>query len=256
MRRNSFEYYRDLIWVLLKKEIRVRYKNTVLGYAWSVLNPLAFAAAFYVLFKVFVRIQMENYALFLICGLFPWQWFQNSVSLSSQHFLGNASLIKKVRFPREFLVLSGVLNDLLHFLASLPVIVFFLLLFGSGPSWAWFWQIPAMLAVQLAFSYGLALLVATCNLFVRDLERLIGILLLLWLYLTPVMFPVDMIPERFRWCLYANPMAATIECWRNVLMTGTLPADLWALAAGYGVLALAAGRLVYRSLERRFAELV
>jgi lipopolysaccharide transport system permease protein len=255
-RPNPLRYYRDLVWVLLAKELRVRYKNTLLGYAWSVLNPLAFAAVFFVLFKVFVRIQMEDYALFLICGLFPWQWFQNSVSAANGHFLGNSSLIKKVSFPREFLVLSGVLNDLFHFAASLPVIVVFLLVYGRHPTWAWLYAVPALLVVQFAFSYGLALLVATCNLFFRDLERLTGIALLLWMYLTPVLFPAEMIPEHLKWCVWANPMAALIISWREVLMGGGLPPGLWAVAAGYAVLALAAGQLVYRALERRFAEIV
>jgi len=256
MRRSDFEYWRDLVWVLLIKEIRLRYKNTLLGYVWSVLNPLAFAAVFFVVFKVFVRVEMENYLLFLICGLFPWQWFQNSMVAANHHFLGNSTLIKKVSFPRQFLVLAGVLNEVFHFAASLPVIVAFLLYYGLAPSWQWIFEIPLMVLLQFAFSYGLALTVATCNLFFRDLERLVGIFTMLWLYLTPVLYSVDMIPARYHWCLYINPMAMLIENWRGVLMRGELAAVPCLVTAGYGLLALWLGQSVYRAKERRFAEIV
>ena len=256
MRQNSIAYYRDLLWVLFRKELHVRYRSTVFGYAWSVLNPLAFATAFYVLFKVFARIKVENYALLLICGLFPWQWFQNSVAAANLAFLDNASLIKKVRFPRHFLVTSGAMNDLFHFAASLPVIVAFLLWYGGAPSWHWVYQVPLMLALQLAFTYGLALFVATCNLFFRDLERLTGIALLLWMYVTPVLIPADMVPERFRWVLGLNPMAAIVTNWHNVFLRGDLDWDLCLRAAGFAVISMAVGCGVYRRLERRFAEIV
>lgn len=256
MRTKPLKYYRDLVWVLFLKELRVRYKSTVFGYAWSILNPLAFATAFYVLFKVFARIQVENYALLLICGLFPWQWFQNSVSSANLAFLANGSLIKKLRFPRYFLVLSGTMNDLFHFLASLPVVVVFLFWYGGGPSWHWIYQVPLMLALQFAFTFGLALLVATCNLFFRDLERLTGIALLLWMYVTPVLFPAEMVPERFRWWMGLNPMAAFIINWHNVFLRGEMSWSLCLRAAAFAAVSLAAGSTAYRSLERRFAEIV
>jgi len=212
-------YYRDLILTLVTKEFRVRYKSTFLGYVWSVLQPLAFAVVFYVVFRIVLRIRMNNFALFLIAGLFPWQWFSNSVSAANGFFVGNSSLIKKVRFPRAFLVVAGVLNDLIHFVISIPVIVIFMLWHHRYPSLSWLWLIPLMVLIQFAFTYGLALLVATCNLFFRDLERLMMIFLLMWFYLTPVFYPVDMVPARYRAAsLYANPMASVIACWRSVFL--------------------------------------
>jgi len=122
----AFQYYKDLIVALTQKELKVKYKRSFLGYLWSIANPLALALVFYVAFKVVMRIPIENYTLFLISGLFPWQWFSNSVSSSAMVFVGNASLIKKVNFPRESLVIATVLNDMLHFILSIPVIVIFL----------------------------------------------------------------------------------------------------------------------------------
>jgi lipopolysaccharide transport system permease protein len=256
MNRPTLPYYRDLVRVLVAKELKVRYKSTVLGYAWSVLHPLAFASVFFVLFRIIMRIQMENYALFLITGLFPWQWFQNSVTMSNRSFLGSASLIKKVKFPRAFLPLAGVLNDLLHFLISLPIIVLFMAIYRTWPSPAWIWGVPTLIALQFTLTYGLALFFATCNLFFRDLERITFILTLLWFYVTPVVFPVSMVPEHLQWAVYANPMAGVIVCWRRLLLEGTLPPALLASAGAYAVAAALVGYHVYRRLEWRFAEVV
>lgn len=251
------EYYRDLIQVLVMKELRLRYKSTVVGYAWSVLNPLAFALVYFCLFKIVMRIPMENYTLFLICGLFPWQWFANSLNGSNSFFLGNSSLIKKVKFPRMFLVLSGVLNDLIHFLATIPVIILFMVWYHKYPSISWIYQIPLLILIQFAFTYGLALAIATCNLFFRDLERLTTILTTLWFFLTPILFAMSMIPEWFRpIALYGNPMALIILAWHSVFLEGVLPFKFCAAAMAYAVLAYALGHHVFKHMEWRFAEIV
>ncbi len=246
----------DLLRVLTAKELKLRYKHTFLGYAWSVLHPLAFAAVYFVVVRKVMRVEVENYPLFLICGLFPWQWFQNSVTAANHFFLGNAPLLKKVRFERSTLVLAGVLNDLIHFAASVPVIALFLLFGGTAPSPAWLWQVPLLAAVQFAFTYGLALAVATANLFFRDLERLTLIGTMLWFFMTPILFPADMIPPAYQWVRYANPMGALAECWRGVFLDGVLPPGLFAAAAGWAMVAWTVGTWIYRRKEWRFAEVV
>jgi lipopolysaccharide transport system permease protein len=252
----AYEYYRDLVAVLVAKEFKVRYKSTFFGYAWSVLHPLAFAGVFYIMFKIIVRIKMDDYVLFLICGLFPWQWFQNSVNASNFSFLNNASLIKKVKFPRAFLALAGVLNDTIHFVISIPVIAIFMVCYGKYPSLSWLWQIPVLAAITFTFTYGASLLVATCNLFFRDLERLTIILTMLWFYLTPILYPVEMIPPKYVWALYANPMTPVIVCWRKIFLEGVLPFDFCLAGACMAGLVYIAGRNVYTALQWRFAEIV
>jgi lipopolysaccharide transport system permease protein len=256
MTATPFQYYRDLVTVLVTKELKLRYKFTVLGYAWSVLHPLVFALVYFILLKKVLRVPAVD-LLMLITAMFPWQWFQNSSTASCNFFLGNWMLLKKVRFPRSALVLAGVLNDLVHFVASIPVIIAFMLYFGAWPSWAWLWQIPFLVAVQLGFTFGLSLVVATTNLFFRDLERLVGILTMLWFFATPVLYAADQLRAAgMAWLLYVNPMAPVTECWRCAFLTGALPADLAAVAAAYALAAAGAGWLVYRRHEWRFAEVV
>lgn len=260
MKPENRPHYRDLVLVLLSKEFKVRYKNTFLGYAWSLLNPLLFAGVYFVVFSRLMRRDLANdvkpYALFLIAGLFPWQWFANSVNASNWFFLGNASLIKKVNFPRNLLVFSGVLSDLIHFAISIPVIVVFMVCFGRYPTLHWVWQVPLLIVLQFFITYGLALLVATSNLFFRDLERITGIAVMLWFFLTPVLYSPALWGDDYQWALYANPMASLIVCWRDVFLSGTLRFELlWPAAVAAAVL-FGAGTWLYKSLEWRFAEIV
>ena len=258
MNAATLGYYRDLLFVLVAKEFKVRYKSTFLGYVWSILNPLAFAAVYFFVFKHALadRVKMEDYALYLILGLFPWQWFANSVNSSNQFFLSNDSLIKKVRFPRAFLVLAGVLNDLIHFAVSIPVIVAFMLYYHEYPSVAWIWWIPFLVGIQLLFTYSVALFLATCNLFFRDLDRLTAIFTLMWFFLTPVLYPIEIIPDQYRWGLFANPMASLIVCWRSVFLEGRLPLNYAGSALALSIVAYFVAQSVYRSLQWRFAEVV
>jgi lipopolysaccharide transport system permease protein len=256
VRLDQVTYYRDLIWVLVAKELKLRYHSTAFGYLWSVLNPLAFATIFFFLFKVVMRIQMEHYALFLITGLFPWQWFSNSATSSNYFFLDNRFLIKKIRFPRHFLVVAGVLNDMIHFVISIPVVVAFMLCYHIYPSAAWIVLLPLLMIVQFLFTTGVALALASCNLFFRDLERMTLICVTLWFYLTPVLFSVAMIPEQYQWAAYVNPMAPIIICWREMFLNGMAPPAMLAAACGWAAAAFGVGWWIYRSLQWRFAEIV
>jgi lipopolysaccharide transport system permease protein len=246
----------DLVCSLLAKDLRTRYKSTVLGYAWSVLHPLAFAMIFFVVFKIIMRAQIENYTMFLITGMFPWQWMQNSVYASNFAFLGNASLIKKVRFPRYFLVLSGVLNDLIHFVLSIPIILAFMFYYGLTPGWSWLVLIPLLVLIQFLLAFGLALAVGTFNLFFRDLERLTSIIMLLLFYATPVLYPESMVPPEFKWTLYVNPVSPLVNCWHGVFLYNTI--DPWqaAIAGGWAVAVVLLGYASYYRLQWRFAEIV
>jgi lipopolysaccharide transport system permease protein len=252
----KFQYYIDLLLVLTQKELKVRYKNSVLGYLWSVAHPLALALVFFVAFKVVIRIQIEDYALFLITGLFPWQWFANSVNASPIILLGNASIIKKVNFPRYFIILTQVIQDMIHFLLAIPVIIIFLLLYHKTPYMSWIYSIPLLMVAQLFIIYGICLIIASTNLFFRDLERLTTIFTMLLFYFTPVFFDETMIPLQYRNFLYLNPLSLVVVNWRMLFLSGKINVLYLLGSYGYAVFIFSIGYLVYRKLSWKFAEVL
>ena len=254
--RRGVEYYRDLILTLLGAEFAVRYRNTVLGYAWSVLHPLTFTLVFLFAFKVVLKVRIENYTLFLVAGMFPWQAIQNSVCTSSGAFLGNSSLIKRVRFPRHFLVIVGVLNDLIHYVLSLPIIGLMMWLYGVVPGVEMLWAVPLLLVIQFSITLGLSLMVATGNMFFRDLERIVTILMMLLFYVTPILFKEEWIPPGLQWVNYANPLGTLIINWRNLFMGGGLSVLGLGASVAWAILLMGLGYGLYRGLSWRFGELV
>ncbi len=253
---NSFQYYKDLIIVLTQKELKVRYKRSFLGYLWSIANPLALALVFFVAFKVVMRIQIENYTLFLISGLFPWQWFSNSVNSSAMVFVSNASLIKKVNFRIESLVLATVLNDMLHFVLSIPVIVIFIFFYGMKPTLLWIIGIPLLLIIQFIITFGFAVAISAINLFFRDIERIIVILTTLIFYFTPIIYSEDMVPAEYKAMVLMNPLSVLILSWRNLFMNGVLDLKTIGLSFFYSLVVFAAGYIIFRRLRWRFAEVL
>jgi lipopolysaccharide transport system permease protein len=252
----SWESYRDLLLVLVQKELKVRYNNKVLGYLWSIANPLSSALIYYVAFKVFMRVQIEDYPLVLISGVFPWQWFTNAIGSSTGLFVGNSSIIKKVNFPKQVVTLSGGLNHLIHYIVSLPVILMFLFIFHKSPTLSWLYGVPILLVIQFIMIYGLSLLIASLNVFFRDLERLVGIVLHFVFYVTPILYPLEHLPKRFRDAFYLNPAAPLMVSWRELILQGKLEPMNILVSLGYAMLFLAIGYWVYRKLAWKFAEVI
>ena len=246
----------DLILVLIQKEMKVRYKSNFLGYVWSVAHPLAFAFIFFVAFKAVMRIGMENYTLFLIAGLFPWQWLSNSVLSSPTVFLNNSSIIKKVNFPRNAIILAAVFEDAIHFVLSIPVIILFMFIYRQTPSVAWLWGIPVLMSIQFLMTYGISLLISTVNLFFRDLERLTGIIITFIFYLTPIIYPETMVPEKYRFLIQMNPLAPLMISWRKLFLEGAVEPLPIAMSFFYSILVVAVAHTVYRKLSWKFAEVL
>lgn len=249
-------HYLDLIIVLTQKEMKVRYKNSFFGYLWSIGNPLAFALVYWIAFKVVMKIKMLDYSLFLITGLFPWQWFSNSANASTTVFIGNASIIKKVYFPRNSVPLALVLQDMIHFLLSIPVIILFLFVYHKSPSLQWVIGLPVLLAIQLAITYGFSLILASVNLFFRDVERLVSIVLTFLFYFTPIIYSDQMVPERYRHFLVLNPLAPLMMSWRDLFLKGRLDFKYILFSSGYAVIFYSFGYWVYRKLSWKFAEVL
>lgn len=254
--KNKLVYYADLVFVLTQKEIKVKYKSSILGYLWSIGHPLAFAFVFFIAFKIIMRIQMEDYALFLITGLFPWQWFSNSIIFSPMIFLSNASIIKKINFSRHTIPFSIVLQDMVHFIFSIPVIVLFMFIYQRAPAVSWLYGIPILLLIQFIMTYGVVLVISSCNLFFRDLERMTSICITLLFYFTPVIYSENMIPEKFSYLINLNPLTPLMICWRKLLLTGKLDAVYLTVSIIYCLLVMIIGSIVYRKLSPKFAEVL
>ena len=218
------------------------------------MKPLALGAVLFVALKQFVRIDVEDYHLVLLTALFPWVWFQTSVLLATPAFAANGALLKKVPFPRVVLPFSTVLNAGVHFLLTIPVLIVLLAFSDRLPSATWLIGVPILLVVQLALTMGVILVISSVDVFFRDLEHLIEVLLNLLFYVTPILYPLDMVPDRWEPLVQINPLTSLIEAWRDLLMNDALPgADLWP-ALVFTLAAMVVGREVFRRLEPGFAD--
>lgn len=244
----------QLLHALTLRDLKLRYQGSVFGWAWSLLRPLALGGI--LSFALGSVLGTGIGAVFLLCGLFPWFWFQSSVQGSSTTFVGNGGLLKKVRFPRHVLPASVVLGNTMQFLLALPVLIGFVIGAGYDPAWAWVPGIPLMFAVQLALIMGLSLIFASVTVFLRDLEHLLDVGLTLVFYGTPILYNLDRVPDRYTWVGWVNPLAPVMEGWREVLLDGTLPGSHLLVAVGFAAVALAAGWLTFRRLEDLFADAV
>jgi lipopolysaccharide transport system permease protein len=252
----DFEYFRDLLTVLVSKELRLRYRGTTFGIIWSLANPVVFALVLYVAFRKVFQVDIAHYPLFILTALFPWQWLSNSLNASSLLFISNSALIKKLPFPTFALCAAVVVTDMVHFLVTIPVIgVVRWLSLGEGPPVIWLVGVPLLLIVQSVTLFGAVMVIATWNAFLRDLEQLIRVTLLLLFYVTPILFPVSMVPESLHWLLVVNPVGPLVIAWRSLLADGLLGPYVL-VAAAYGVGALLIAVPVYRSMSWRLAEVV
>ena len=252
----NFENYRDILIVLLQKELKVRYNNKALGFLWSIANPLASAVVYLIAFQILMRIRIPDYILTLITGTFTWQWFSNVVGAAPNAFVVNAPLIKKVSFPRSIVLLCMSFNHLIHFLMSIPVILLFLVLHGRYPTLAWLYGMPLLLVINFFMVYGIALALSSINLFFRDMERLVSIVLNFAFYLTPVLYPVETVPPHLRHLLLFNPAAPLISAWRDLLMNGKVDWLYFGVSAVYAGLFYLLGMRIYKRLSWKFAEVI
>ncbi|OGR83247.1 MAG: hypothetical protein A2902_06080 [Elusimicrobia bacterium RIFCSPLOWO2_01_FULL_64_13] len=252
----AFEQRWDLLRLLTHKEFALKYKRTTLGIFWSLLNPVLQAAVFFVAFRIFMRFQIENYTFFLLAALFPWSWFSSSVIISGRSLVDNVTLIKKVVFPRHLLVAAVILAQLAHFLFSVPILAAFALGGGKGVGWNWLIGVPILVVLQLVFTFGIALVISISNTYFRDIEYLVGVLMNLVFWMTPIIYPMSAVPERFRPLLYLNPLTSLMTAWRELFFSNAI---LWkeiGIAAAMAVLCLAAGLAVFHKMERRLDEVL
>ena len=246
--------YRELLKSNVKKEIRGKYKGSFLGILWSVVNPLLTVLVYAIVFPIILGIKEENYLLYLICGVIPWNFFVTTVTQGTTTILANGDIIKKVFFPREILPISIGLSTLINFFISCVIILAFVIGSGLGVH-IYLILLPVVAIIQFMFSLGLVFILSAINVYVRDVEYIVTFVLNLLFYGTPIIYTLDMIPAKYMWIMDLNPMAQLIEAYRCIFVRGEWPDLMSLLAVGvFSFVVMVVGYSIFRKLEKGFAE--
>jgi ABC-type polysaccharide/polyol phosphate export permease len=217
--------YRDLLIQLVIRDLRVRYKNSILGFFWSLVNPLLQVATITIIVKYVMRLGIPNYSAYLLVAFLPWTFFQMALMDASQSVLMHHDLLKKVYFPREVLPLSTVIANLIHFLLSICVFFAYLLILGTPITIGWL-MLPVLILIEFLLVCGIALFISCLNVFYEDIKYIVSVLLNIFFYLTPIMYLSEMVHKGLtaigyeKWfILYQlNPLNAIIIAFRKLLL--------------------------------------
>ena len=251
--KNLYQY-RELLKSNVKKEIRGKYKGSFLGVLWSFVNPLLQVLVYAIVFPYIMRVQTENYLVFLIIGIIPWTFFTYVLNQGMITVRMNAGIIKKVYFPREILPISVATSGLVNFLISCIIILIFCIFGGVGITWHLVF-LPLIAIFQYVLQLGLTLGLSAINIYIKDTEYIVQFFINMLFYGTPILYTATLFPERYRWILYLNPMAQIINAYRDIFLYHQIP-DLFGLVymAGVSVILFIIGLAIFRKLEKGFAE--
>jgi len=247
-------FYRQFLKTSVKKEFRGKYKKSFFGVLWSFINPLLQLLIYALVFPFILRIQEDNYVMFLFSALIPWNFFATTISQSTSIIVGNGGILKKVYFPREILPISIVISGAINFLVSCIIIFVALLISGIGITVNVLW-LTVILLVQCIITLAICFILSALTVYIRDLEYFINVLLQLWMYVTPVLYKIEMIPAKLAKLFSLNPMVEIINAYRAIFYYKTMP-NLKALGilAILGVGIMFIGYWIFKKLEKRFAE--
>lgn len=250
--------YRELLWMWTDRELRIRYKQSLLGAAWAILQPLCLMLALTLVFSYFAPIPSDGapYPIFSYTALLPWTFFSTSIAFSAPAMIGNLQLITKIYFPREILPLASVVVAFVDFLFASLVFVGLFWYFELTLAWTILWVLP-LLALQTALILGIVFWTSALVVRFRDLRFVVPLGVQLWMYASPIIYPVSAVPERFRSIYALNPMAGLIEGYRSVVLRATAP-DLATLAPALVVsaLLLVTGYSFFKTSESEFADVI
>ena len=246
--------YRSLLWNLIVRELKARYRGSALGFLWSFLNPLLLMSVYALVFAVYLRFDMEGYVVFLMSGLLPWLWFSSSLLDSSGSVLAGGNLIKKILFPAEILPIVVVSANGINFLLSLPILFGFIIFFRIPVGFS-ILALPLVVGIQLILSAGLGLLFSSLCVHYRDIQHILANFLTLWFFLTPIIYPLKQIPARFQFTINFNPIALLVLAYQDIFFYGRLPNFTQLLGvAVMAVVMYAMGAAVFEKFRGSFAE--
>jgi len=249
--------YRELLFQMCMRDLRVRYKQSVMGFGWAIFMPLINTVVFSLVFARVAKIQTSvPYPLFAYCGLAAWNFFASSLRFSVISLTTNSQLVTKVYFPREIFPFASVLVSLVDFAVS-SIVLLGMMAYYRVPLTPAVWFLPIVVVVQIAFTSGMSLLLAAGNLYYRDVKYLFEIIVVVWMFATSVVYPINLIDGRLHLLMRLNPMTPIIDAYRSVLLRGELPAaPSFTVAAVLSFVVLVAAWTVFHRAEFTFAETI
>ncbi|MBE6841411.1 MAG: ABC transporter permease [Oscillospiraceae bacterium] len=254
--------YRQMIFSLVKKDLRGRYKGSVLGFLWTFINPLLQLIVYTLVFTTILPVaDIDKYYLHLFVALIPWIFFSSSLTGGSGSVIAHKDLIKKIYFPRAVIPISYVTSCFVNMLLCFIVVFAVVILFGNGINFVAFLYLAPIMLVEYILALGVALISSAVTVYFRDLEHILGIITMAWTYLTPIMYPIEQItenpavPEWFKSLYMLNPMTPVVQAYRDILYHARVP-ELSTLLSAFllGITCLLAGCIIFSKLQRRFAE--
>jgi lipopolysaccharide transport system permease protein len=258
LRLGALWRFRELLYFLIWRDVKVRYKQTLLGAAWAILQPLLTMIVFSIFFGKLARMPSDGvpYPLFAYVALVPWTFFANGLTLSSNSLVSNQTLLRKVYFPRLVIPVSAVASGLLDFAIAFVVLLGLAARYGVTPTANILW-LPVLVLLALVTALGVGLWFAALNVLYRDIQYIVPFLVQVWLYATPIVYPSSLVPERWRTLYAINPMVGVVEGFRWTLLgSGTAPGPMILVSATAALATLIGGLFFFRRMEKSFSDVV
>lgn len=249
--------YRELLWVLTGRDIKVRYRQTVLGVAWALIQPLATMLLFSLVFGRLAKIPSDGlpYPIFVYAGLLPWTFFAGAISSSSNSLVGQQHLISKVYFPRLIIPLSSIGTGLIDFAISSSILLVMMTWYGIGWSFNLL-AVPLLILAVVFIALGVGTFLSALTVTYRDFRYVIPFMVQFWMYATPVVYPASLFPEKWQWLLYLNPMAGLIEGFRSAFLDRPFDVAGIAISMAVATALFLLGVMYFEKMERRFADII
>ncbi len=252
--RSIYEY-KDMIYSLVRRELRGKYKGSMLGFLWTYINPLCQIIVYSIVFSVIFDTGVEKFYLYLVIGMMPWIFFSTSVQGGSACIRNQSDMVKKIYFPREILPISFVTSMFINMLFSFIIVFAAVLISGIGFNLYAILYLPLIMVIEYIFTLGLVLIISSCTVYLRDLEQIVGVIMMAWIYLTPIMYSLNSVPEELKIVILYNPMTPIIESFHDILYYKQIPSGFNLLySSSISLIVFLIGFIIFSYMDKGFAE--
>ncbi len=247
--------YRYMIASLVRRELRGRYKGSVLGFLWTFINPLCQVVVYTIVFSVIMRSNLDKFYMFAVTGMIPWLFFDGSMRVGVGCVRFQGDMINKIYFPREVLPIACCTTNFVNMLFGFIIVFIALFVSGLGVNAIALAFLPLIMLIQYVMVLGFTMIVSSVNVYFKDLEHIVNVIMMMWIYLTPILYPITIVPEKLLWLFKLNPMTFVIESYHSVLYWKNPPTiNILAYSSAGAIVVFLAGVLVFSRLEPNFAE--